>query len=218
MRITLAAQPLGLLAATTLTLAACSSGSQDPAGTPGPAESMSPDAMATTGSADVATDAGADGAMTDDAGDGAMTDDAGDGGSVAEQLQFTSTLLADGAAFDGASLAGKDTILWFWAPWCPVCQNEAPDIAAASTQLPDGVTMMGLPGKSDVDAMQTFTAAYGLDNFAHIVDADGSLWQDFEVLSQPAFALINDDGTVATLPGSESLEGILDAANELAAS
>jgi thiol-disulfide isomerase/thioredoxin len=209
MRISLAAKALGLMAATTLTLAACSSGSQDSAGAAGPSNSTSPEAMATTGFSSGAADG---------ANDGAMTDDAAAGGSVAEQLQFTSTLLADGAAFDGASLAGKDTILWFWAPWCPVCQNEAPDIAAASTQLPDGVTLIGVPGKSDVDAMQTFTAAYGLDNVDHIVDADGSLWQDFEVLSQPAFALINDDGTVTTIPGSMSTEGILDAANQLAAS
>lgn len=189
------------MAAATLVLAACGSGSE---GTVEPADSTTRDAMAST-----------------EPSPEAMVEESADAEApameAAEQLQFTSTLLADGAAFDGASLAGKDTILWFWAPWCPTCQNEAPSIAAASLNLPDGVTIIGVPGQSDVGAMQAFTAEYGLGGIDHLVDEDGSLWSGFGVAYQPAFAFINDDGTVTTVPGSMSEQGLLDAANELAA-
>ncbi|PZS23467.1 MAG: thiol:disulfide interchange protein, partial [Pseudonocardiales bacterium] len=53
----------------------------------------------------------------------------------AQQLQFTATTL-QGTKFAGQSLAGKPTVLWFWAPWCAVCQHEAPSVAKAAQANP----------------------------------------------------------------------------------
>jgi thiol-disulfide isomerase/thioredoxin len=148
-------------------------------------------------------------------GDDAMDDDAAmDDVVVNEKLQFTAATLT-GDAFDGTSLAGTDAILWFWASWCPTCQAEAPGIAQAAAQLPEGVTMYGVPGLSDQAGMEKFVGDYGLGDIVQIVDADGSLWSNFGVPSQPAFALINDNGEVTTIQGSLGLQGILDAANSL---
>ena len=44
--------------------------------------------------------------------------------AIPAELQFTSTTL-DGEPFDGASLYGEATILWFWAPWCPSCAADS---------------------------------------------------------------------------------------------
>jgi thiol-disulfide isomerase/thioredoxin len=148
-------------------------------------------------------------------GDDAMDDDAAmDDVMVSEKLQFTAATLT-GDAFDGTSLAGTDAILWFWASWCPTCQAEAPGVAQAAAQLPEGVTMYGVPGNSDQAGMEKFVGDYGLGDIVQIVDADGSLWSNFGVPSQPAFALINDNGEVTTIQGSLGLQGILDAANSL---
>jgi len=133
---------------------------------------------------------------------------------VNEKLQFTATTVS-GAAFDGTSLAGTDAILWFWASWCPTCQAEAPDVAQAAAQLPEGVTMYGVPGRSDQAGMDQFVNEYGLGDIVQIVDADGSLWSTFGVPSQPAYALINDNGEITTIQGALGLQGILDAANSL---
>ena len=136
---------------------------------------------------------------------------------VDERLNFEVATLT-GDTFEGASLAGQDSILWFWASWCPTCQAEAPGVAEAIAQLPEGVTLYGVPGKSDQAGMEKFVSDYGLSDMTQIVDPDGGLWSAFGVPSQPAFALINDDGTITTIQGSLGLSGILDAANELAAS
>lgn len=133
---------------------------------------------------------------------------------VNEKLKFTATTVS-GSAFDGTSLAGTDSILWFWASWCPTCQAEAPGVAEAAAQLPEGVKMYGVPGKSDQAGMEQFVNAYGLGDVEHIVDADGSLWSTFGVPSQPAYALINDNGEITTIQGALGLSGILDAANSL---
>jgi thiol-disulfide isomerase/thioredoxin len=135
---------------------------------------------------------------------------------VPEQLAFTATDVATGASVEGSSLAGKDLILWFWAPWCPNCQAEAPDVAAAAAALPEGVTLVGIPGRADVASSQEFLGDYGVEGFAHLYDEDGSIWQAFGVAYQPAFALVNDDGSIETIPGSLGEDGILAAAQDLA--
>jgi thiol-disulfide isomerase/thioredoxin len=45
-----------------------------------------------------------------------------------DRLQFTGTTLG-GAPFSGAALQGKPAVLWFWTPWCPFCNAEAPGSA-----------------------------------------------------------------------------------------
>lgn len=136
---------------------------------------------------------------------------------VNDKLNFTATTVS-GDSFDGTSLAGKDSILWFWASWCPTCQAEAPGVATAAAQLPDGVTMYGVPGNSDQAGMETFVSDYGLGDVVHIVDGDGSLWSTFGVPYQPAFAFVNDDGEITVIQGSLGVDGILEAANSLAES
>ena len=159
-------------------------------------------------------------AMTDDA-MSAKPSDAMDktdpAGPLDSRLDFTVATLT-GDSFSGSSLAGQDSILWFWASWCPTCQAEAPGVAEAMAQLPEGVTLYGVPGKSDQAGMENFVSDYGLADMTQIVDPDGGLWSAFGVPSQPAFALINDDGTITTIQGGLGMQGILDAAADLASS
>ncbi|MGZ5363369.1 MAG: redoxin domain-containing protein, partial [Mycobacterium sp.] len=69
-----------------------------------------------------------------------------------DRLQFTGTTLA-GAPFSGSSLVGKPAVLWFWTPWCPFCNAEAPNISQVAAANPD-VTFVGVAARSDVSAMQ----------------------------------------------------------------
>lgn len=192
---TLAPLAIGISAA--LVLAGCSA-SDAPA-------ASSEDAMMTHG-------ASAD-AMSADPGD-AMEATAGAMTAADERLDFAVTTLK-GESFSGSSLAGHDSILWFWASWCPTCQAEAPGVAEAAAKLPEGVTLYGVPGKSDQAGMEKFVADYNLGDLTQIVDPDGGLWSGFGVASQPAFVLINDDGTITTIQGGLGMQGILDAATEL---
>ncbi len=44
--------------------------------------------------------------------------------------------------------------------------------------------------------MQNFVADFSLEGFEHLIDPDRTLWSEFEVRSQPAFAFINQNGAV----------------------
>ncbi|AIU08681.1 Soluble secreted antigen MPT53 [Mycolicibacterium smegmatis] len=109
-----------------------------------------------------------------------------------DRLQFTGTTLS-GASFDGSSLAGKPAVLWFWTPWCPFCNAEAPSVGQVAAANPE-VTFVGVAARSDVAAMQGFVDKYNL-NFTNLNDADGSIWARYNVPWQPAYVFYRADGS-----------------------
>ncbi len=109
-----------------------------------------------------------------------------------DRLQFTGTTLS-GATFNGASLEGKPAVLWFWTPWCPFCNQEAPGVSQVAAANPK-VTFVGVAARSDIAAMQNFVSKYNL-NFTNLDDADGSIWAKFGVPWQPAYVFLRPDGT-----------------------
>ena len=124
-----------------------------------------------------------------------------------DRLNFTGTTLS-GAQFNGASLQGKPAVLWFWAPWCPFCNAEAPGVSQVSASNPK-VTFLGIAGRSDVGQMQNFVSKYGL-NFTNLNDSDGSIWARFGVPWQPAYMFYKADGSstfinnpIAAMPQQE---------------
>jgi thiol-disulfide isomerase/thioredoxin len=110
----------------------------------------------------------------------------------AADLDFTGTTLS-GATFNGSSLQGKPAVMWFWTPWCPFCNAEAPSVSAVAAANP-GVTFVGVSTRADVSAMQGFVSKYNL-NFTNLNDADGSIWARFNVPWQPAYVFLRPDGT-----------------------
>ncbi|UGY94769.1 TlpA family protein disulfide reductase [Streptomyces gobiensis] len=122
-------------------------------------------------------------------------------GALREELDFTTATL-EGKAFEGASLAGKDAVLWFWTPWCGTCRAEAPTIARTAAKWGDRVTFVGVPGKARTAQMKQFVTNTGLGGIVHAVDTDGSLWFRFGVAAQPAVAFLNDSGKIEIVPGT----------------
>lgn len=113
---------------------------------------------------------------------------------VPEQLRFTAQTV-DGKEFSGESLAGEPAVLWFWAPWCPKCQAEAPTIAEAA-RTASGIQFVGVAAQDQVPAMQDFVARFDLGSFPHLADTDAAVWKRFGVTYQPAYAFISSIGHV----------------------
>ena len=109
-----------------------------------------------------------------------------------DRMVFTGTTLS-GAPFNGASLQGKPAVLWFWTPWCPFCNAEAPGVSAVSAANPK-VTFVGVAARSDVGQMQGFVDRYNL-RFTNLNDADGSIWARYNVPWQPAYVFYRGDGS-----------------------
>lgn len=125
-----------------------------------------------------------------------------DAAAVPARLQFTATTL-EGEPFSGESLLGSPAVLWFWAPWCPTCQREAPMVGQSAADNP-GVRFLGVAGLDETPAMQQFVDRYPVGDFTHLADVDGEVWTKFGVTQQPAFAFVDSDGNVDVVRGTLS--------------
>ena len=119
---------------------------------------------------------------------------------VPEQLDFAADTV-DGASFDGRSLAGRDALVYFWAPWCAICRREAPALPELVNGYPD-LAFVTVGGSSpDPDAMADFVDDVGFGDFTNVADLSGDVWSRFAVTYQPTYAFVDDSGTVEMVSG-----------------
>ncbi|MCH0542644.1 redoxin domain-containing protein [Streptomyces sp. MUM 203J] len=175
-----------------LALTGCGSGGSGQAGSDAPgASSVAPEALATAPS----TPGGTSGA------------------SVPDALRFTATTL-DGEAFDAATLAGRPTVLWFWAPWCPTCKGQARETARVAAAYEGRANVVGVAGLDKQAAMKTFVSDNELDGFPQLSDEAGEVWKRFRVTQQSSYVVLDRDGEAVhsgVLPGGKGLADKLDA-------
>ena len=50
--------------------------------------------------------------------------------------------------------------------------------------------------------MADFVSDNAVGDFEHLIDIDGVIWSELEIFDQPAFAFVNDDGTIDVNVGS----------------
>lgn len=81
----------------------------------------------------------------------------------------------------------------------------------------DDVQFIGVAWKDEVSAMQDFVDRHGLGGFPHVSDESGELFAAYEVVSQPAWAFIDDDGTTTTVLGGLGPDGIAENLDALVA-
>ncbi|MDJ0462972.1 redoxin domain-containing protein [Streptomyces sp. H27-C3] len=180
-----------VLAAGILTLTGCGSGGG----------ATSPDDAGTAG----ATTATAPASAPASAGSGSSR-------AVPEALRFTGTTL-DGKPFDGATLAGKPAVLWFWAPWCPKCKAQGPETAKVAAEFKGKANVIGVAGLDQPEAMKRFVSSTKIDGFPNLSDEPGTIWKKFEITEQSTYVVLDKDGeTVFTgvLPGGRGLSDKLD--------
>ncbi|WP_238005930.1 redoxin family protein [Dactylosporangium sp. AC04546] len=115
--------------------------------------------------------------------------------NVPPTLAFKAKTL-NGTEFDGATLAGKPAVLWFWAPWCPTCAGQAKGVKATAEQLAGKVNVIGVGGLDDEAAMQRFVTEWKLDGMPHLSDQAGTVWKRFGVTAQSTFVLLDSTGVV----------------------
>lgn len=186
------------VAAAALVLSACSTGDDTDAGT---ASSPSPAAEET---AEPATESPE--ASPEPEAEEAEPEPEPEAVAVPAALDFTSPTV-DGATFEGASLAGQDAVLYFWAPWCTICRREAPALPGVADEFTGEAAFLGVAGLSpDVSAMQGFVSDTGTESLTHLADTDGAIYSGFGVASQTTFAFVNDDGTIEIVPGPLSTD------------
>lgn len=170
---------IAVVAASVLVLSACGSSSTD-TDTPAaetPVADSSPDT-----SKDASTEA-------------TETEPAPEAAGAVPLLDFEGTTL-EGASFSGATLAGKPTVLWFWAPWCPTCRAQAPAVSALAQEYADTVNVVGVGGAASVTDIED--VARDIAGPTHLIDEPGSVWQHFGITAQSTYVVLDADSNLVT--------------------
>jgi len=112
-----------------------------------------------------------------------------------EQLRFTGRTV-DGRDFDGASLAGKPAVLWFWAPWCPTCMRQSTAVRDTAARYQGKVNVVGIAGQDDLAAMRKFVKDQNVGSVPHVADEPGAVWKRFGVSAQSTYVVLDGAGKV----------------------
>lgn len=188
------------VAVVSVALLACACGTEGgvtadpapPAAVPsGPASTSASASPAPTASPDADADAGTDAPAATPA-----------------ALAFSAKTL-DGEPFQGANLAGKPVVFWFWAPWCPKCRSEAPAVKAAAAAFGD-VEFVGVAGLDTEAAMKEFVQGTGTGDIVQLADTKGAVWTKLGVSQQSTFVFMKPDGSTTKASGpldKDTLDG-----------
>lgn len=134
-------------------------------------------------------------------------DSEADRAQVPEALNFTATTV-DGKPFDAKTLAGKPTVLWFWAPWCPKCKGQAAETAKVAADHRGKANVVGVAGLDKNAAMRDFVSDTGTGDFPQVSDEKGEVWKRFEITQQSHYVILDKNGKTVyegALPGGNGL-------------
>jgi thiol-disulfide isomerase/thioredoxin len=99
-----------------------------------------------------------------------------------EWVQFANLLPSD-----------RPLLVWFWAPHCPACAREAPEMVAFAEEWEGKVDVVGLGTQDDAAMAQTFVDRHDI-GFPMLWDESFESWVAFGVNAQPATVLFSGDG------------------------
>lgn len=132
--------------------------------------------------------------------------------AVPEALDFSAKTVS-GAAFEGASVAGRPVLLWFWAPWCPTCRGQIPEVESLASTYGDDLTVLGVGSLDSADAIADF--AEEVDDFTQLNDEDGELYRRFGIVEQSSFVLLDAEGEVAFSTGYGGSDALADEVDDV---
>jgi thiol-disulfide isomerase/thioredoxin len=126
--------------------------------------------------------------------------------SNVKKLTFNAKTV-EGTAFNSKVLLGKNpSVIWFWAPWCAICQNESEHIVAAAQKYKGRVNFIGVGALGNQPELLDFVEKTGTSAFPNIDDSSGAIWKRFGVVIQPTLIFVDKNGKISTKIGPSDAE------------
>jgi len=118
--------------------------------------------------------------------------------SNVKKLTFTATTVS-GTPFNSRVLLGRNpSVIWFWAPWCATCQNEAAGIVEAAAKYKGRVNFIGVGALGHQPELQHFVEKTGTSAFPNIDDSSGAIWKRFGIVIQPSLIFVYRIGRITS--------------------
>jgi thiol-disulfide isomerase/thioredoxin len=120
---------------------------------------------------------------------------------------WTATTLA-GKRFDAKSLMGKPALLWFWAPWCPICESQIADVSSVVKKYGRRVSIIGVGGLDQAAAIRHGKEV--IPGVTTLVDDRQTVWTTFGIYGQANYVVLNADGNVVYNSANERWRPMVD--------
>ena len=92
------------------------------------------------------------------------------------------------------SAAETPTLLWFWAPWCEVCNHEAPAIERMAAQAGGELAVIAIGGRDEAANGPAFVDRHRLRSPTVLFDEAMQAWSAYAIPGQPAGILLDRSG------------------------
>lgn len=110
---------------------------------------------------------------------------------------------------------GKPVVVQVWASWCPICNEEAPDIAAFQKENPD-VAFIGVNVEDTQAEALAYKERHGLTHEQDISDPDREVEGQLGFTGQPNSMLIDEQGRIVQVfPGAVAKEQLEEALKKI---
>lgn len=106
---------------------------------------------------------------------------------------------AEGGEHPLTELAGTPAVLNFWFSSCVPCRRELADFATVEQELGDDVRFIGVNPFDQVEPMEDFAAARGVEY--DLWRDDGALIDELGIVGFPVTLFVAEDGTVLRQTG-----------------
>ena len=90
--------------------------------------------------------------------------------------------------------AKTPTLLWFWAPWCTICNGEAPKIQQLTEDAGDKLDVVAIGGRDDLANGPAFVERHGLTGPTLLFDESMQVWEHYRIPGQPGAILLDREG------------------------
>ncbi len=106
--------------------------------------------------------------------------------------------LLGGGTFTSAALAGRPSVVYFWAPWCDPCTGpQLSDLQTVATRHAPSVTTVTI-AFDELGSVTGYVGAKGI-RLPVVLDDDGARLQAWGFIGIPGFVLLDAAGRVAAL-------------------
>ncbi len=79
------------------------------------------------------------------------------------------------------------------------------------------VEVGGVSARDAAEARAGFVSQFDVAHIPHVADTEGSVWSGFEIISQPSWAFVNDDGSIEVVVGGLNHDSLRERIERLAA-
>jgi thiol-disulfide isomerase/thioredoxin len=104
-------------------------------------------------------------------------------------------------------------VLWFWAPWCPTCRSQLPEVNEIAATYQGRVQVVAVGSLDSAESISRFADDIA-DDAVQLSDAQGTLWKHFKVTEQSSYVVLDSAGAETFRSG---YGGSDDLADEVAA-